>query len=551
MRTASRAAAAAFLAAAAAAIAAAPARAETLRLENGRVMQGTVDRGYVDGDYVRIQLFSTGGLVRVRWEHLIAEDRDRWQVDLGLKESAEALELKVDGQKIRFLNNSVVFGKIQNPDAMSGGPNAEVRVLVKGREQVFSRGQISSAEEMRLELEMVYTPRQAYELKRDEINPNSGQSHFDLAEYARSVGAYEESKEHYLKAKEDVDFVRTPQGRMLESKLATIEILVRNRTLQDDIRKVRVLLDEARSSQTEFTRAARAYLEARDSMYRLMLENTDKKIQAEFRMEEFAKRVETDRRTFFEKRMPSEVYRWLQKTAYDKSREQKVKDIPPGTDRMERAILEMKGTFEGARQYFTRQVKDDLWLHLLKTVGAEDILAELDKVAKEKPEKLTQADKDRATRLAGTHKQLLKDLQDFWANRSKSGGTTTSFGYGSFIVVKSDLKLTRKQPAAGGAGGRGGRGGNNQPQQPQAVDVIRTADQWWEDSGANDRKNWLLSWCAQKSGLLEIVREWDENCDSCGGLGYRKVNQASTGEEEAERCKVCNGAKVVHKVRWR
>jgi hypothetical protein len=551
MRIVSRAAAA--LAVAVVASAAIPAaRAETLRLENGKVMQGTVDRGYVDEGYIRIHLFSTGGLVRVRWDHVIAEDRDRWQIDLGIKESQEALELKVDGQKIRTVTNVVILGKILNSEAMAAGPNADVRILVKGKEQVFPRGQISSAEEMRLDLDLVYTPRQAYEIKRDEINPNSGQSHFDLADYARLVGAYEEAKEHYLKAKDDPDFARTPQGKMIESKLATLEILIRNRTLQDDIRKVRVLLDDARSSQTQFAKAARDYLDARDTMFRLMTEVTDKKIQSEFRMEEVAKRVETERRTFFQKRMPAEVYRWLRNVAYEKSREQKVKDIPPGTDRQERAILEMKGTFEGARQYFQRQVREDLWIYLLKTVGAEDILAQIEEAQKKSPEKLTQAEKDKAIRLAKTQKELLGQLQDYWANRSKDGGLTTSFGYGTFIVVKSDLKLTRKQPTAGGGKSRSGNSQNQQQQ--QAVDVIKTPDQWWDEAGSNDRRNWLLSYCAQaqkNGGFLEVVREWDENCDACGGLGYRKVSQASTGEEEAERCKVCNGAKVVHKVRWR
>jgi hypothetical protein len=525
------------------------ARAETLRLENGRVMQGTVDRGFVDEQYLRIQLFSTGGVVRVRWEHVIPEDRDRWQVDLGLKETQEAQELKVDGQKVRFVNNSVVLGKILNPEAMAAGPNAEVRILVKGKEQVFPRGQIASAEETRLDLGLVYTPRQAYEIKRDEISPNNGQSHFDLAEYARAVEAYEEAKEHYQKAKEDTDFARTPQGKMIESKLATLDVLIRNGALQEDLRKVRVMLDEAKSSQTDFARAAKDYLESRDSMFRLMTETTDKKVLAELRVEDLAKRVETERRAFFQKRMPTEVYKWLQKTAYEKARESKVKDIPPGTDRQMRAILEMKGTFEGARQYMTRQVKEDLWIHLLKLVGAEDQLAEFNRIMEKDATKLTQADKDRAKRLAEMQKKLLSELQDYWENRSLSGGTTTSFGRGTFIVVKSDLKLTRKQAPAGGTKSRSGN--NPQQQQQQAADVVLTPDQWWDAASANDRKNWLLSYCAQKSGILKIAREWDENCDGCGGLGYRKVNQASTGEEEAERCMVCNGAKVIHKVRWR
>ncbi len=529
------------------------ARAETLRLENGRVMHGVVDRGFVDEQYLRIQLFSTGGVVKVRWDHLIPEDRDQWQVDLGIKESQEALELKVDGHKVLFLNNEVHYGTILNPEALDGGPTAEVHVLEKGKEMLYPRGQIARAEPMRLALELVYTPRQAYEKKRDEINPNNGQSHFDLAEYSRAVGAYDEAKEHYGKAKEDKDFLNTPQGKQVESKLATLEIVIRNQGLLDELRKVRVHMAAGRSTQTEFARAAREFLLARDDMARLMEENPDKKVQAELKLVELATQVEKDRRVFFEKRMPAEVYRWLQKTAYDKAHEQKVKDIPLNLDRQQRADLEMKGTYEGAKQYFTRQVREELWAYIMKTVGATDILDEIKKIVDKDPTKLTDQDRVKAKRLADADKKLSGELQGYWKDRAKTGGYTTSYGLGTFIVVPNELKLVRKPPpTTTKKSGSGGQKKQQPQQQQQAVDVVKTPEQWWDDASVNDRKNWLLSLCAEKAGdLLEVARAWNEDCDACGGLGYKKVTEASTGEESAVRCTTCNGAKVVRKVRWR
>jgi len=525
--------------------------ADTIRLENGRIMHGNVDRGYVDPEYLRIQMFNTGGVVKVRWEHIIVEDRDTWQVDLGLRESDEAVELKVDGHKILFVNNLVLIGMILNPDALSGGAAGEIIVQSKGKQDTYPRGSIAKAEPMRVDLALVYTPRQAYEIKRDEINPNNGPTHFDLAEYGKAVRAYEEAKEHLLKAKEDLDFLKTPQGKQIDSKLATLEILLRNKALQTDLDRVKVALIEAKSAGRDFGRTAQIYLEARDSMLRIMKQYEDKKIQAEFKIPDLAKRVETERRVFFQKRMPTEVYSWLRKAANEKSREQKVKDIPPGTDRQQVAILQMKGTFEGARQYFTRQATEDLWNHIIKIVGAGEAMAEIQKTMDKDPAKLTEQEKDRAKRLAELEKSLRDELQDYWTNRSKSGGYTTSYGTGSFIVVKSDLKLTRKAPPAGG-GNRGRAGGAGQQQ--QAVDVIKTPDQWWEAASTSEKANWLLSWYAEKSGFLEVTRKGPENavnCDNCGGLGYKKVNVASTGEEEAERCQSCNGCKVIQKIRWR
>jgi hypothetical protein len=159
---------------------------------------------------------------------------------------------------------------------------------------------------------------------------------------------------------------------------------------------------------------------------------------------------------------------------------------------------------------------------------------------------------------------LKKELDSYWKDRDQTGFIVTSFGYGTFIVVGTTLKLQRKQPGQGGGqGGNKGRGGGGGGgAQQQAQDVIKTPDEWWETASAQEKVNWLLSWCAVSNdsgagtttndgGFLKVARTWDEPCEDCAGLGYKKVNVASTGEEEATRCKTCNGCKVVRKLRWR
>lgn len=526
------------------------ARADVLRLENGRSMHGTVDRGFVDEKALRIQLFSTGGTVKVRWEHLIAEDRDRWQVDLGLRESEEAKELKVDAHRLLFVTGAqVVVGKVLNPEALEGPATGDVRVLVKGRELRYPKGQIARAEPVRVDLVLVYTPRQAYEEKRDQIAPNNGPGHFDLAEYARLVGAYDEAKEHYLRAKEDEIWKDTAQGRLVESRLATLEVLLQNRSLQNDLDGVRALLIDARN-QKDFGKAGRIYLEAREEAFRIMTEVKDPKVQKEFKIPDLAQRIEVERRKFFQNRLPVHMYATVRNLMYAKVKEQKVKDFPPGITAQEKAALTMKGTFEGARQYASRGVTEDLWNSVLKEVGAQEKLDELKALGEKDPAKLTDADRARGLRLASMEKTLKAELLDFWANRNKNSFMVTNYGYGTFVVTGSTLKLTRKPPAQGGGGGnRGGGGGKAGSARP--VDEVKTPDQWWEEANSKEKQDWLLSWYAERGGLFEAFRTWDEPCDSCGGLGYKKISVAATGEEEAERCKVCNGAKVLRKVKWR
>jgi hypothetical protein len=534
------------LAAAALAALAPGARADVLRLENGRTMHGTVDRGYVDEEALRVHLFSTGGTIRVRWDHLIPEDREKWQVDLGLKESEEARELKVDAHKILFVVNAeTIHGLVLNPAALDGGPTTDVRIQVKGRELKYPRGQIARVEPARVDLALIYTPRQAYETKRDEIAPNNGPSHFDLAEYARLVGAYDEAKEHYEKAREDGIWKDTPAGRLVESRLVTLEGLLRNRGLQQEIDGVKVGLIEARSNR-DFAKAARGYLQARERVLALVAQIQDPRLQKEFKLPELAQRVEVERRKFFESKLPLEMYSRVRRLMYEKAKEQKVRDFPPTLSPQEKAAMMLKGTFEGARQYATRQVTEDLWNSLLKDAGAGDWLAQLEALMAKDPARVTDEDRAKAKHYAQMEKTLKQELLDYWANRNKNTFTVTSYGYGTFIVTGTSLKLTRKPPQAGSGGRGGGPGG-----QQQAVDVVKTPDQWWEGASGKERQDWLLSWYAERGGLFDPFRHWEEPCEGCAGLGYRKMTVAATGEEEAERCKTCNGAKVVRKVKWR
>jgi len=525
-----------------AALSAAPARADVLRMENGRVMHGTVDRSYVDQDHLRIQLFSTGGVVRVRWQHLIAEDRDRWRIDMGLKETSESQALQVDGHRFWVEGRTQPrLGLIQNPQDLEKTAG-EIRVLVKGSVEPYPRAMIIKVEPIRLDLALVFTPRQAYERKRDEINPVTGDAHFDLAEYARLVGAFDEAKEHYQKAKDAPDFGSTPRGKTIDSRLASLDILIRNKALQQEMERAKVALLEART-QSDFARGAQFYLNARDVMFRLMTEVTDKKVQSELRMEELANRVEKERREYFQKRLFGEVRRRISVLANEKSGEAKVRDFPPGLDRAQLAELQAKGTFEGAKQYFTRKAKEDVWNAILRDVGASKALDDLKAIMEKDPAKLTDAEKEKATRLAKMEKELKAEMEDYWANRAKGGFVVTTYGHGTFIITGNQLKLQRKPPSKAGSGPKKGT--------QKATDVIKTPEQWWETAGRQERMNWLLTWFAERAGVFEVLRTWDDPCTDCAGLGYKKTSVASTGEEEVERCVTCNGAKVERKVRWR
>ena len=521
-----------------------PVRADVIRLENGKVMHGTVDRSWVDRDFMRVQLFSTGGVVRVRWDHLIREDRDQWQQDLGLKESKESLELKVEAHRFWVESRPLPrFGLILNPADLEK-QGTEIKVLSKGATESFPRAMIVRVEPFRLDLALVFTPRQAYERRRDELNPVTGLGHAQLADYARLVGAYEEAKEHYLEAKKDADYAGSGPGKALDSKLATLDVLIRNRSLQQELDKVRVTLLEART-QSEFAKGAEFFLRARETMFRIQTEVTDKKVRQELKIDALAQSVDAERRKFFQARLFGEWKKRVQAAAYAKATERKIQDIPPGTDRAEAAEMKMKGTFEGAKNYFSRKAKDDIETALLRDSGASKYLEELKELMEKAPEKLTEADQQRMKRLITMEKMLKAEMEDYWTNRAKGAFVVTTYGNGTFIVTGNQLTLKRKPPAKGSGGSSA-----KKPAQ-QAQDVVRTPEQWWEEAPVQERVNWLLCWFAEKAQKFETLKVWDDDCTDCSGLGYKKSSAASTGEEEVTRCVTCNGAKVKRKVRWK
>jgi hypothetical protein len=397
---------------------------------------------------------------------------------------------------------------------------------------------------------------QAYEAKREQIQPTTGFDHHALAEFSRKVGAYDKAREHWLLAQNDAEWSQTEQGRRVESLLARIDILIQNQALREELDAVNRMLVVAAKAQRSFQRAAELYRDARGEVFRLQTAHPDEAVQKALKMPQLAKRVEVDRRKFFERHLPREAYRRLRTLLYDKAREKKVKDIPPGVSREERARLEAQGTFEGARQYAARQVKQDLWDGLYRDVGAAKVLEEIQARIEKDPASVTEADQAEVDRLAAMEKTLKQEIAQYWTDRSKRHHTTTSYAYGTFIVDKgnSDNLKAKKQTGrnqgnqgnrGGNRGGGGGGGGGAQKTVPPT-----TPDEWWEKADAKERAAWLMSFFAERSDVLTVVRWWHVNCENCAGLGYKLVNVAATGEQEAHRCTTCNGVGVVRKVKW-
>jgi hypothetical protein len=125
------------------------------------------------------------------------------------------------------------------------------------------------------------------------------------------------------------------------------------------------------------------------------------------------------------------------------------------------ARLAKTGSLRAAAAELRRATKVEVWDHLALVSGFGDRGAEI-------RTKILQA----------------------WCNRDKSARKTTSYGSGTFLVVA---------PPAGAA-------------------KAEEAEEWWRDATADERKEWILSFCAENGGFVEVVRSSDDPCPTNHGV---------------------------------
>ena len=69
------------------------------------------------------------------------------------------------------------------------------------------------------------------------------------------------------------------------------------------------------------------------------------------------------------------------------------------------------------------------------------------------------------------------------------------------------------------------------------------------DATFEQREEWLRAWCAEKTGIVDVLKVWDLPCPMC-----RPDDDAAVDPEPspgAPGCRGCGGGGIVRKVRYR
>ncbi|MGH7151345.1 MAG: hypothetical protein ACREIU_11640, partial [Planctomycetota bacterium] len=175
-------------------LAAAPSRAEALRLRDGTLLFGEVLAHEESG--VRVRRFDNGGVVDLRWDHLIPEEAER------LKESYGYLDKENEGHRvladrIRIADGSEVVGLL-----VENRPDVLVVRLRESTINVPKARIVPPIDRIEVDALVVYTKDQLYNERRSALDLASAPGHLELARFLVRIRDWRRAAEHYRKVKE-------------------------------------------------------------------------------------------------------------------------------------------------------------------------------------------------------------------------------------------------------------------------------------------------------------------------------------------------------------
>jgi hypothetical protein len=132
---------------------------------------------------------------------------------------------------------------------------------------------------------------------------------------------------------------------------------------------------------------------------------------------------------------------------------------------------------------------------------------------------------------------LSKDeIEKCWKERPGRELRSASYGTGTFVVARRNRASAQSDPATQDA--------------DETPEPILTDEEWWFAAASTDRRQWLVAFFVESSGMYEITRVSQEPCATCAGNG--SLDPAAPGGAPRRRaCPQCNGAGAFRRVEYR
>ncbi|MBI1852651.1 MAG: hypothetical protein HYR85_20090 [Planctomycetes bacterium] len=453
-------------------------RGEIVGLKHGDVVHGTIESQDEKG--LRMKTFD-GAELTIPWDSVAPEEAERLKKTLGLIVAESDDTIRIPGLRVTLASGDVVTG-VELP----GSTKDELRLKRADGPQTYPRNQLQSVEPDDIDALEAYKPKELYKLYVDEHGaPASVEDHFAAFEYARRIGAYEESLDHLKKCAElDAEWkpeVVKAQREGVEKILASVEA----RGLFEKIRR------DVRSG--EFNKAI---AEVDDLTKRY----PDSPILADLSKEKLTKEKIVDaQKTYFKKRISGDWISNVKELIRSKVRE---KDL----------------SLQEAKNWTEKDLPDQTAKKVAEKLGID----------------------------VGTVRELWKGRVTL-GNRTASYGNGTFLI--EKLKPKKPPTTSGGSSGGGSSGGPRRRPSSQQQQsQADQGPKKPTPEEWWTAASPDVRAEWLRAYYAERTKDLEVARIDYSQCVKCSGKGYLSTLSGSGDVTylPCDRCWQLGKDRVVH-----
>jgi len=464
------------------AVFAGPAPGEIIRLRNGievhcEVLKFDAENG------VTIRRCDNGGVVALRWEHIIDADVAALKAARGYTDM-EPEPILIRAQRLFLASGDHVIGV----QIESARPEA-ITLRRLGKDHTYLQSQVTAIETIEVEARAVYTLGELYEQKIGAAMPRTALDHFKLAVFCESVADYARALEHFrTAAKLDPGF----KPDLVAHKIERMHV-----------------------KQAE-TGATGLLDEIQNKLYRkkfaLALELCDR-FAADFQgsrqrgeLENLRGAIAKKRHAHFQQQILGDYFIFMDRIAMKIASDRTI-------------------SYGNAIGYTQREMAADIRAALAKRYGME--IDEIDDLWQNRGDAhLRSATYGAGTFILGNRSALLPREQQEREEKEEEKKAATA-----------DEQLRRKIEKLKQA-----RALQLQQQKrfrSYLPDVGRTMVQWWLTSSVRDRKQHLCAYFAEYSDDLQIRRVRFPECATCAGRGWFEYFPRGEDVKTRDPCPIC------------
>ena len=473
------------------------ATAEIVRLKDGSLLHGTITE-FDESTGLTLQRVDTGGIVRLRWEHLPAIEIKRIKSARGFT-GEDAAPWMVEVVHLVMRNGTTESGILEED-----GDDSRYTLRRRGSRDTFPRGQVRSVETGQVEGLEVYTPEELYLLIVEARGaPTDAVRHLALAIACEGAKLYDAAGDHYRTVAE---LDPRMKSELVASRLSQLDIKLEDAVETAAIDEIRTALYRRRFEEArELAGAFReTYATSRQMGDLIALEGEIARRKKEY----FGKRIAAD---YFD-----ELEQRIDRLARDKTLQlDDVRELCEGSVHPE-LISDLSQAY-----VMTSPLVQDLWD--ARRGGSVRTSSYTD-----------------GTFILGKDKALDFGRFEVVEDEAGAGAADEQIEEGFDDLVE---KVKAKREALAQQRKTASRGA-------ALEDFGLTPDEWWAVADTDVRRRWIMAYYAEFSGSLRVIEAKARNCRRCEGGGIVDGTNEK-GEPVEEVCPICKGLKKERVIRAR